>query len=443
MKYISTLGILITLYFVTAAQSTPSSIRQKCNEDLNALNGRIKDLNNEYENIKSDLKAGFYCSKCGSSKTELDKIEGFYKHLNNVKGQAVAATAQQMSDAHQRYLQKYNALKSSHELKSKSCDENYRSAVDAANDKQQADFANARQKQQAEAKATADAEKQQQLDTYKKQQEELREAERRREERQRLVAAAGNQLMGELSSNSEAKQDALDAYRQNSALDADNLDSKDKARIILASGDNPDDLFGSPFNNGIDNSDINSETSNIKSLINKYREYQNSLKENVTQFLGRRFSHDSESEEIPTQGWSFENTRLNRRIIEPVKNLFNLSQKKLNEIRNNPQVEEYVRYYELFKLAQPKTNEETRNDLESSHDKLRDRISPLIDQVLKDGYESNVHGDPVNDFGEEVNANVAGNLAGQSNYMTQLKNRWNESTLGEAIDRLFNAFKKD
>ncbi len=123
MKYLITIFLVTAAFPIITYAQDPNNIKSACQQELDKINENIKTLNDEYEHIKEDLKAGLYCSKCGLSKTELDKTEGFYAHLGRVQGQAVPATAQQIEDAHQRYFDKYNSLKNDFDSKRKDCDE--------------------------------------------------------------------------------------------------------------------------------------------------------------------------------------------------------------------------------------------------------------------------------------------------------------------------------
>jgi len=198
------------LFVATGKLQAQSSvqIRSDCQQERNELSNKITTLNNEYELIKEDLKAGLFCSKCGSSKTELDKLEGFYKHLNNVKGEPIAATQAQMAKAYEKYLNKFNSLKSQLEQKDKSCNERVNSAVKSENDKLNRDRENAIKEQQDRVhEAAQEAERQQKAELQR--QEQLRqEIERQKEvQRQQLVAESqqrqtqANQMFNETANN--------------------------------------------------------------------------------------------------------------------------------------------------------------------------------------------------------------------------------------------------
>ncbi|RAJ06602.1 hypothetical protein LX64_01729 [Chitinophaga skermanii] len=184
---------LLLLAFAAQAQQDAATIRANCQAKLDALSKKISDLNDDYEQIKRDMKNGLYCSKCNSSKTELDKTEGFTKHLANVKGVAVPASQEQMDRKHQTYLNSYNSLKKQIESQTESCNTSIANAnkererklqedrdrqlrdQQAAIDKRNQDLANAAAA--AEAKKQRDeAEKQRLLDEWKAKQEADRRA---------------------------------------------------------------------------------------------------------------------------------------------------------------------------------------------------------------------------------------------------------------------------
>lgn len=189
------LFLLTLLSFLLSAKPTgllaqdPGSINSKCQQALSAIDTKMRALNAEYENIKEDLKAGLFCSLCGNSKTELDKTEGFYKHLKNVKGEAVAADQKQMNAAHDRYQSKFNSLKSQYESKQKSCNEDYNRAVTQQYQKAEQDKQDAMQKQQdriREAQAAANRQKLAEEQRLQQVQQQLRQQQE--ENRQRIVA---------------------------------------------------------------------------------------------------------------------------------------------------------------------------------------------------------------------------------------------------------------
>lgn len=202
----ATIVILFMLIACCCGAQDPNQIRNKCQQDLNDIANKVSSLNNDYENIKSDLRQGLFCSLCSQSKTELDKTYsgGFYKHVQDVKGQVKSATSAQLQQAHQRYEQKYNSLKSQYESKQKSCNDNYQAAV-AANNRRQAE----EQKQQEQKRQSdAAAQQQKQQDAYAKaQQEKAAELQRQQD----LIL---QQKQEELARQQEFRQNLLAASEQ-------------------------------------------------------------------------------------------------------------------------------------------------------------------------------------------------------------------------------------
>ncbi len=64
----------------------------------------LDSIRKVYKSVLRDLRAGYFCSRCGRSKTELDKGEGFKKHLGSVKGDAIPASADQIQRAEDQYV---------------------------------------------------------------------------------------------------------------------------------------------------------------------------------------------------------------------------------------------------------------------------------------------------------------------------------------------------
>jgi hypothetical protein len=209
MKKNFTLPLFFLLVTLTSQGQDAASVRSKCQSSLQTISDKISDLNREYEHIKEDLKAGLFCSKCGESKTELDKKEGFYQHLQNVKGQPVPADQQRMNAAHQKYLAAYNSLKSQYDSKQKACDDQYNDAVKQQQEKAEQDRLDAQQKQnELMQEAQANAEKQR-LEQQQKLQELNDQLARQREENRQKI----------LQDVEKNKQDAEEMFRS----DADRM----------------------------------------------------------------------------------------------------------------------------------------------------------------------------------------------------------------------------
>jgi hypothetical protein len=219
----------------------PNIIRSKCSDELNDINNKIVDLNNEYEKIKSDLRNGLYCSKCGKSKTELDKSYpgGFYAHLGDVKGEAKPATQEQMQTAQQDYMSKYNSLKEQYDSKQKSCNERYNNAVNEQN--RQA------QEKQQELQDQLKQQQEQQRQELERQQEEnrqkiLQESEKTKQDAIKMFNDNSNRIKGEISSINMPSNTI--SFQNNNSLNNTN-GAKDRAV-------NVDDLGDAGLNNYVD-----------------------------------------------------------------------------------------------------------------------------------------------------------------------------------------------
>ena len=237
MKYYMLTAILLMISGWLPAQD-PGQVQSNCQRELSEINGKMTTLNVEYENIKKDLQAGLYCSLCNESKTELDKTYsgGFYKHVADVKGEVKPATPEQMSKAHDHYLQKFNSLKSQYESRQKSCNDNYNRAVESQNHQRDQEWQQAQQKQQEQTRQA------QQKAGQERQAEESRrqELERQNEtERQRIIAVS-----------EKSKEEARQMF----------TDASNRLKNAISNIDMPSDKLGFDKNagsanmgNGIDN----------------------------------------------------------------------------------------------------------------------------------------------------------------------------------------------
>jgi len=200
--------------------TTPLRAQNADCPEAKKLSDEIDKLNAEYEKIKADLRAGLYCSKCKLSKTELERsgYETFEQHLADVKGQAIPASQEQHDKAYEKYLSKFNSLKSRWESAVKSCEEKYRQEqerkrLEEERKRKEAErlAEEARKKREQEEKDAAQKRKEaEEAARLKKETEEreAREAEQRREaERQRL-------LRDQLERDAERRRQMEAEYRQ-------------------------------------------------------------------------------------------------------------------------------------------------------------------------------------------------------------------------------------
>lgn len=212
----------------TVAQENSALAKyQNCQQELNKINSKLFDLNVEYEKIKNDLRNGLFCSICKSSKTELDKREGFYAHLGRVKGKPVPATQEEMNQAHKNYLSKFNSLSNSYETKKKSCAENYQRDTNNETEKARDEFnrkkaeqENNRNKQlQLQTERYAKEEEVRQKEEIEKQKriEEIKVEEAKQKEEYNQKAIAG------LKSADEANRAQLKRTEENKINDIKNI----------------------------------------------------------------------------------------------------------------------------------------------------------------------------------------------------------------------------
>ncbi len=216
--------IILSLFLVwnpvSLCAQDPNDVRSKCQNELAGIDNKMRDLNAEYEKIKSDLRAGLFCSRCGNSKTELDKTEGFYKHLNNVKGEAIPANQKQTTDAHNRYLSKFNSLKSQYDAKQKSCNDSYNNAVHQQSRKAEQERQDAMQKQNERIKEDQEKAERQRL----AEEQRLQELQQQQEtNRQRILAES-----------EKIKQDAVQMFN----------DAADRIRNGISSIEMPTEKIG-------------------------------------------------------------------------------------------------------------------------------------------------------------------------------------------------------
>src|SRR6266496_1113863 len=218
MKYLITIFLVTAAFPIITYAQDPNNIKSACQQELDKINENIKTLNDEYEHIKEDLKAGLYCSKCGLSKTELDKTEGFYAHLGRVQGQAVPATAQQIEDAHQRYFDKYNSLKNDFDSKRKDCDENYKNALKEQNDKIEYERQNSIKEQQ------------EQLEKY--QQNILAQSEKNKQDIINTFNGIGEDLKNSIHNLFTADNNGTISFKGNNQVTTLNSDLKNQAESV-------------------------------------------------------------------------------------------------------------------------------------------------------------------------------------------------------------------
>lgn len=153
MKKLLIILLTLTPCLVTYAQDAGSTYN-KCQQEAGAAYNKIGELDQEYEKIKGDLKAGLFCSDCNRSKTEIEKSGiGFYSHIAaGAKGgrRILQATQQQFQNAATNYQNKRSSLVNDYDRKKANCQDNYNRAVQADNERAQQEQQQAQRRQQEE-----------------------------------------------------------------------------------------------------------------------------------------------------------------------------------------------------------------------------------------------------------------------------------------------------
>lgn len=228
-------AVLFMLSPAICMAQDPAAIRSKCDQELSDMNSKVNELNNDYEQTKKDMQAGLYCSLCNQSKTELDKSYdgGFYKHVKDVKGEVKPANQKQMDAAHQRYLGKYNSLKSSYESKKQSCENNIGQAIKAQQQRAE------QQRQQAIAEQNAKAE----------------QARQKAEEEQAAKQQALQDLLRQQEAEQQAYRQKIIADVEQTKQDAIQMFSETKDRLVnsISGISMPKETIGFQGNDNIEN----------------------------------------------------------------------------------------------------------------------------------------------------------------------------------------------
>jgi chromosome segregation ATPase len=402
MRKITLLIICFFFHQYLNAQQSAEQIRAKCQQELDALNAKVSSLNDEYEQIKRDMRAGLYCSKCGSSKTELDKTEGFTKHLNNVKGEAIPASQQQMDAAHNRYQSKYNSLKSQYESKQKSCNSSIQSANKAQQDAQRRQQEENQRKQQDQAQKQQDLQKEnqrkQQEEQRQKQQKaiddynaKIRQQQQEEAERQARFEAAKQELESDVQSNNQRTEDLRNQAEQKNKLGVNNSGVKSEASNIKNST-NLDRMGNSVFDDAsTDYSNLNSEEKSVyQNLTQAVKDFRENVSDRVSNYRSNLFDNSidyTDSDERPSSGFlDGIRNRVNNRI-QSVKNAFDNVQEKYNKY-SEPYREAYRKYNEYrdeYEDLRDLAEEKTLLSWGNTHANI---LLDLVDQTIPNDWES-------------------------------------------------------
>jgi hypothetical protein len=82
-------------------------------EQLRTLPQKLIELTSEKVRVLAELKAGYYCSKCRRSKTEIERAgrEGFHEHLARVDGQIIPATQDEIDQRAREFEEKIGEVR--------------------------------------------------------------------------------------------------------------------------------------------------------------------------------------------------------------------------------------------------------------------------------------------------------------------------------------------
>ncbi len=174
MKNITLILGLIFLSLSNFAQSSMNA-SQKCKQDLDGINDKIRKRNADYEDDKQDLKNGYFCSKCHKSKSYFEREhQDFFEHVRNVQGQVVSANAEDWNDLNSSYQNDYKNLKEEYDNRQKDCNEQI-----ALENKENAEAAAEKRKEEDEKRKADEAEREQKTkDIAQKNREEYEKREK-------------------------------------------------------------------------------------------------------------------------------------------------------------------------------------------------------------------------------------------------------------------------
>lgn len=266
---------------------------------------------------------------------------------------------------------------------------------------------------------------------------------------QAKIAAAGDQLQNDMAANNQNAQDAVNNYKQSSELNTDNTDSKNQAKSILNGGvpDNTSSIFDQT--NTQDNTSFgdfsNDQKSKLQNMLDTYNQWKDNAQQGLNRFMGKDADeyavgdNGGELNAAPQEGWTFENTRLNRQVLQPVKDAFN---KLKSSVNDNPDYQSARDVYDIFHQALPKTDKETMTDQKKNTKDLMNSVSDNINNFMERDNTDGLNQE-TEQFADETKANAAGNLLGKfSSFKSGIRKKYDNS-IGQVVNMFLNFSKKD
>lgn len=417
--------------------------QQDCQKQLSEISGKISARNREYEQEKKEYLAGEFCSDCKRTKSQIEKAlrVSFGQHIQEGARSGrriISATQEQMDQLHQRYMNDYNNLSSQFENTKKRCND----LTDQYNSTRNQEY----QTQVKNAQEEANRQQQERMRLL----EEQRRAEEEKRERQRILEQQERDaLFQKIQATNDAVEAQKETYKKESDLGNAYKDRSAEARSRLTTSESadPNTVFGSYLNES-GQTDYSRRQKLMNAMVEGYSSFKESTKNAITRLFGSRADESNvwmgDDEERPSSGWSFERTRLNRRIVQPLKNLYN---KAYNIWQAGESYEDdNTRNYDLFGRMIPKTRKEARDDFQSANEGLVDRFSYGMDRITQSFNDPNDH---YNSFDEDVNAeytvnqhqtNAIGAALGEIPVLRKVGSLY-KNTIGNKVDRLMNMYK--
>jgi hypothetical protein len=315
----------------------------------------------------------------------------------------------------------------------------------------------ARQKQEEDNRKQQEALQQQQQQQKDAQQARLQEAQRKYDElmeQQRLQRLreeqASNEMTNQMNANRQETDAKKDSYRQQSDLGNGYVDRSSDARSLLNPGNaaNESEVF-SPYTSNGNSFEPQTREGFFSNVMDRYQQFKESARESVSSFFGRNANQSDvfsdQGQDMPEQGWSFERTRLNVRVIQPLKNLFQSARNLQNQMDNYE--DGVTRGYDLFQEAQPKTDKETRDDFKKDWNFMYNSVERQIGNFgnMEDEKTFNEGArqleEDFDQFGKRTFANATGNVLGKFETANNAKEFYN-NTIGGTIDKLMEKYKQ-
>jgi hypothetical protein len=419
----------------------------ECQRKLDEINGKVAKRNGEYEQEKKEFLAGLFCSDCNRAKSQIEKETGksFEAHIQEgaKNGRHVkSVTQKQLDDLHQRYMREYNNLKQQYESTKQNCN-NLANQFNEARNQDQQNQIKSQQDAQRQAQEKAQAEQQAKVRELQEQQRLREELERQRQIREQM---ARDEMLSKMQANNDEAEAKKEAYGQESQLSRQYRDRSSDAQSLLQRSGSVDDseVFGT-YGGGNDGSDVSKKSGLLGSIMDNFNEFRQSARDKVSSLFGRRASESDNvwggvEEEQPSSGWSFERTRLNRRVIQPLKELY----EKTNTFFQNGEnyEDKWTRRHDLWENARPRSNEQTREDIEDRADEGIDLVMRSLDRFKSDDLsEGSADLDQdLEHIVDKIVANATGNILGKSKFLNRLNEKY-EDKIADKVDTMMFWYK--